>query len=91
MRSATARASSKLRAMPEGGRFSSSLSSTRSKRSRSSARSIASGGVPKIGTPAFSSATASFSGVCPPNCTITPKGCSRSTIASTSSIVSGSK
>ena len=61
------------------------------KRSRSSARSIASGEVPRIGTPACSSGTASLSGVCPPNCTITPSGFSRSTIAITSSNVSGSK
>ena len=33
----------------------------------------------------------SLSGVCPPSCTITPTGCSRSTISSTSSSVSGSK
>ncbi len=44
-----------------------------------------------IGTPAASSARASFSGVWPPYCTITPLGCSSSTISSTSSSVSGSK
>ena len=43
------------------------------KRSRSSARSIMSGEVPRIGMPAFSSASASFSGVWPPNCTMTPR------------------
>ena len=43
------------------------------KRSRSSARSIMSGDVPRIGMPAFSSASASFSGVWPPNCTMTPR------------------
>ena len=42
------------------------------KRSRSSARSIASGEVPRIGISARSNAAASFSGVCPPNCTMTP-------------------
>ena len=42
------------------------------KRSRSSARSMASGEVPRIGMPAASSARASFSGVWPPNWTITP-------------------
>ena len=42
------------------------------KRSRSSARSIMSGEVPRIGMPAFSSASASFSGVWPPNWTMTP-------------------
>jgi hypothetical protein len=67
------------------------LSSTAPNRSRSSARSIASALVPRIGTPASVSATASLSGVWPPNCTITPHGFSRSQIASTSSSVSGSK
>jgi hypothetical protein len=66
--------------------FSSSL-----KRCRSSARSIASGEVPRIGTPARCSGTASLSGVWPPNCTMTPKGCSLSTTFSTSSSVNGSK
>ncbi len=47
--------------------------------------------VPRIGTPSASSGSASFSGVCPPSCTITPSGRSRSTISSTSSSVSGSK
>ena len=56
------------------GRRSSSLVSTSSKRSRSSARSIESGLVPMIGTPAAASGTASLSGVWPPNCTITPYG-----------------
>ena len=60
-------------------------------RSRSSARSIESGDVPMIGTPSFSSALASFNGVCPPNCTITPFGRSIATISNTSSRVSGSK
>ena len=41
-------------------------------RSRSSARSMASGVVPRIGTPASSSGWASFSGVWPPNWTMTP-------------------
>src|SRR3546814_5607490 len=44
-----------------------------------------------IGTPASSRPWASLSGVCPPNCTITPKGFSRATISSTSSRVSDSK
>ncbi len=48
-------------------------------------------GVPRIGAPARSSATASESGVCPPNWTIRPSGFSLSTIANTSSSVSGSK
>ena len=33
---------------------------------------MASGGVPRIGTPAACNLAARFSGVCPPNCTITP-------------------
>jgi hypothetical protein len=49
-----------------------SLSSSFEKRSRSSARSIMSGEVPRIGMPASSSAAASFSGVWPPNWTMTP-------------------
>jgi len=61
------------------------------KRSRSSARSIASGLVPITGTPAASSARASFSGVWPPYCTMTPFGFSMRTISSTSSSVTGSK
>jgi hypothetical protein len=48
-------------------------------------------GVPMILTPRRSSGSASFSGVCPPSCTITPSGCSSRTISSTSSSVSGSK
>src|SRR3989454_10007622 len=44
------------------------------KRSRSSAMSIDSALVPMIGTPAAASSRASFSGVCPPYCTITPQG-----------------
>jgi len=56
---------------------------------------MASGEVPRIGTLAASRARASFSGVWPPNCTITPcklPFCrSVSMISSTSSDVSGSK
>ena len=69
----------------------SSRSSSAPKRPRSSARSIASGCVPSSGTPAASRPAASRSGVWPPKETITPSGCSTSTIASTSSSVSGSK
>jgi hypothetical protein len=47
--------------------------------------------VPMSGTPASWSARASFKGVCPPSCTITPIGCSASTTFITSSNVSGSK
>ena len=50
-----------------------------------------SGEVPTILTPAFSSETASFSGVWPPNWTMTPSGFSFSTMDITSSNVSGSK
>ena len=53
MRRATVSASSGFRAIPLGGRRRPSVSSTTSKRSRSSARSIASGEVPMIGTPAL--------------------------------------
>ena len=74
-----------------GGALSSSRSSSAPKRPRSSARSIASGWVPSSVTPAASSPAASRSGVWPPKETITPSGCSISTIASTSSSVSGSK
>jgi hypothetical protein len=77
--------------MPFRGRRSSSFASTSSKRSRSSARSIESGVVPRIGTPARSSGTARRSGVWPPNCTMTPSGFSRPISASVSSSVSGSK
>ena len=49
-----------------------SFDSSAAKRSRSSARSMESGEVPMIGTPACSSGTASLSGVWPPNCTMTP-------------------
>jgi len=73
------------------------LSSRRNsaKRSRSSARSIESGDVPRILTSARCSASASFSGVWPPNCTRheTSPPPERSTlmIAMTSSNVSGWK
>ena len=53
--------------------------------------SMLSGEVPMIGTPACSKGTASFSGVWPPNWTITPLGRSVSTMFITSSKVSGSK
>ena len=50
-----------------------------------------SGLVPMMGTPARSRPTARLSGVWPPSCTMTPSGCSRSTMAITSSCVRGSK
>jgi hypothetical protein len=53
--------------------------------------SMLSGVVPMMGTPARSRSSASFSGVWPPYCTITPVGFSLSTISSTSSSVTGSK
>ena len=58
---------------------------------RSSARSIASGWVPRMANPRASRVCASFSGVWPPNCAMTPTGCSASHTARTSSSVSGSK
>jgi carbamoyl-phosphate synthase large subunit len=59
--------------------------------SRSSARSMESGEVPRMGTPSRKSGTARLSGVWPPNCTMTPSGFSCSMMASTSSRVRGSK
>src|SRR5881628_2126588 len=54
------------------------------KRWRSSARSMASGEVPRIGTPASRRGTASLSGVWPPNWTTTPSGRSFSAMLRTS-------
>ncbi len=47
--------------------------------------------VPMIGAPAASRPRARFSGVCPPNCTISPFGFITSQMFSTSSVVNGSK
>ena len=80
-----------FRAMPLAGCFSPSRCRMFLNFSRSSASSIVSTLVPMIGTPALLSARARFSGVCPPNCTITPSGSTRSQMFSTSSVVSGSK
>ena len=88
---AAAIASASVRAVRFGGCFRPSRCSICWKRSRSSAMSIMSGEVPMIGTPFFSRSRASFSGVCPPNWTMTPHGFSTWTISSTSSSVSGSK
>ena len=81
--------------MPCLGAGSPASASTRPNAPRSSARWIASGEVPTIGTPASSSPWASPSGVCPPSWQITPAigpACdSACTISSTSSRVSGSK
>ncbi len=77
--------------MPFSGWRSPSFSMSAAKRSRSSARSMASGVVPKMGTPSSWSGTASLSGVCPPYWTMSPSGFSTCTISSTSSSVSGSK
>src|SRR5437899_1422753 len=60
MRRATAQASSTLVAEPFWGQGMPSSSSRRPKRLRSSARSIFSGSVPIMGTPAFLSGTARF-------------------------------
>ena len=65
MRSAIRRASSYRVAVSLGGCFSPKRSMTTRKRSRSSARSMLSGLVPMIGTPAASSALARFSGRLP--------------------------
>src|SRR5215213_5521970 len=46
---------------------------------------------PRIRTPATSSSCASFRGLWPPNCRITPSGSSRLMTSSTCSAVSGSK
>ena len=88
---ASARACDMVRAMPLAGCFSPSRFSMLRNFSRSSASSMVSTLVPMIGTPALLSARARFSGVCPPNCTITPSGSMRSQMFSTSSVVSGSK
>ena len=88
---ATSRAWAMLRAMPLAGCFNPSRLNTLANFSRSSASSIVSTLVPMMGTPALDSARARFSGVWPPNCTITPSGCMRSQMFSTSSVVSGSK
>ncbi len=76
-RPATASASAAERAVPLSGWRRPSFFSSTWKRSRSSARSMASGEVPRIGMPAASSAAASFSGVWPPNCTMTPSSVPR--------------
>ena len=93
--SAMARAFFGLVAMPLLGWRNWSFSISFLNWSRSSARSIASGEVPRIGTLASSSDLASLSGVWPPNCTMTPCSVplwrSVSMISSTSSAVSGSK
>ena len=69
--------------------------STRPNAPRSSARLMASGLVPTIGTPSSLSACARPSGVWPPSCTMTPAigpaCCSAWTTSRTSSRVSGSK
>ena len=60
--------------MPASGIGISSFSIISRNWSRSSARSMASGVVPRILTPYFFRSAARFSGVCPPNCAITPTG-----------------
>src|SRR3712207_3800562 len=91
MASAIVPASSTERAIPLSACLRPSLSSSSRNRARSSARSMASGLVPRIVTPARESERASFSGVCPPNCSTTPIGCSRRTMFSTSSSVNRSE
>ena len=53
--------------IPDSGIGISNLSIISRNRSRSSARSMTDGDVPRIFTPFFSSSAAIFSGVCPPN------------------------
>ena len=87
--------------MPCAGARSPARASSAPNAPRSSARSIDSGEVPTIGTPASLSRCASPSGVCPPSCTITPTTpgppaarpdeSSACKTSSTSSKVSGSK
>ena len=86
--------------MPYFGAGSPAAASTSPNAPRSSARWIASGLVPTIGTPQSLSSCASRSGVWPPSCTMTPTSsppparadsCSAATTSSTSSTVSGSK
>ena len=84
-------ASSSEVAVPLSGCGMSSWRSSSLKRLRSSARSMASGLVPRIGTPARKSGRARRSGVWPPNCTTTPSGFSSSMTFITSSKVRGSK
>ncbi len=91
IRSATFTASSTERAVPLAGCVMPRRSASASKRPRSSAMSIESGAVPRMGTPAASSGLVKRSGVCPPSWTTTPLGRSHRTISSTSSNVSGSK
>ncbi len=61
-------------AIPDSGMGISNFSIISRNRSRSSARSMTDGDVPSIFTPFFSSSDARLSGVCPPNCAITPSG-----------------
>ena len=91
MRAASRLASSTLTAVPLAGCLRPSFLRSSANFLRSSARSMASGVVPMIGTPAFFRASARFNGVCPPNWTITPQGLSFSTMFITSSYVTGSK
>ena len=84
-------ASSTVKAVPQSGQGIFNSSSKTPKRFRSSARSIPSCDVPMIGTLFSTSFLESFRGVCPPNVTTTPLGCSNSMTFITSSNVNGSK
>ncbi|MNG00995.1 hypothetical protein D3C85_1029890 [compost metagenome] len=77
--------------MPPGGCAIESLLSKASNFLRSSAVSILSRSEPRIRTPALCKGAAKLIAVCPPNCTITPIGCSRSITFITSSKNNGSK
>ncbi len=95
MSAAMSSACASVDAIPLTGCFRPSRCTSCWNRWRSSARSMASGVVPRIGMPACDSALASFSGVWPPNCTMTPcsvpLSCSTRRISITCSNVSGSK
>ena len=77
--------------MPLGGCLTPTSATSERKKSRSSARAMSRGDVPRTFTPAAASRSARLSGVCPPNCTIAPSHLSRSYTSITSSNVSGSK
>jgi len=91
MRSAISAASAKEVAVALSGWSRPSFSTTSRNSSRSSARAMLPGEVPMMGAPAASRRWARFSGVCPPNCTMTPFGFTRSMMFITSSKVTGSK
>ena len=82
---------SSVLAMPASGWGMFNSCMTRRNWSRSSAKSMVAGEVPRIFTPASASSPAILRGVWPPNWAMTPSGFSFSWILNTSSTVSGSK